>query len=289
MSGATFAHGVRAIDTMIDAHWHGGNAELVSKMGVKDAASAGFVHPAQYLFKGIQERIGDGDTADSLVALFDHHGIDKGLVSIDLHDAQPAIDCLEKYPDRFFAKVRVNPLDGIAALRKAEALVKKYPKHIRGIGVTPFACQKPPNDKSYFPVYTKAVDWGIPVTVNVGIPGPRVPGECQNPMYLDEVMYFFPDLVVVMAHGGEPWEALCAKLMLKWPNLYYMTSAFAPKRYPEAIIKFANSRGADKVMYAGYHPGLAFDRVQKEMADVPFKADVWPKFLRENAKKVFGV
>ncbi len=34
------------------------------------------------------------------------------------------------------------------------------------------------------------------------------------------------------------------KLMLKWPNLYYSTSAFAPKHYPKAIIDYANSRGA---------------------------------------------
>ena len=44
------------------------------------------------------------------------------------------------------------------------------------------------------------------------------------------------------------------KLMLKWPNLYYSTSAFAPKHYPEEIIKYANTRGADKVMYGSDYP-----------------------------------
>ena len=67
-----------------------------------------------------------------------------------------------------------------------------------------------------------------------------------------------------------------------------MTSAFAPKHYPEEIVKFANSRGADKVMYAGYFPmGLSLDRIFKDMPNVPFKDEVWPKFLRENARKVF--
>ena len=41
-------------------------------------------------------------------------------------------------------------------------------------------------------------------------------------------------------------------------------------------------------MYAGYFPmGLSLDRIFREMPDVPFKADVWPKFLRENAMRVF--
>ena len=98
------------------------------------------------------------------------------------------------------------------------------------------------------------------------------------------------DLKVVMRHGAEPWEELAVKLMLKWPNLYYSTSAFAPKHYPKAIIDYANTRGADKVIYAGYFPmGLSLERIMADMQNVPFKDEVWPKFLRENAIKVFGL
>jgi predicted TIM-barrel fold metal-dependent hydrolase len=108
--------------------------------------------------------------------------------------------------------------------------------------------------------------------------------------HLDIVMYDFPDLVVITRHGAEPWEDLMVKLMLKWPNLYYSTSAFAPKHYPKAIINYANTRGADKVMYAGYFPsGLSLERIMTEMPNVPFKDDVWPKFLRENALRVLNM
>ena len=80
------------------------------------------------------------------------------------------------------------------------------------------------------------------------------------------------------------------KLMLKWPNLYYSTSAFAPKYYPEEIVKYANTRGADKVIYAGYFPmGLSLERIMSDMVDVPFKEDVWPKFLRGNAAKILKI
>ena len=78
------------------------------------------------------------------------------------------------------------------------------------------------------------------------------------------------------------------KLLLKWPNLYYSTSAFAPKHYPEDIINFANTRGADKIIYAGYYSaGLGLDRIFSELPNVPFRDHVWPKFLRENAARVF--
>ena len=109
-------------------------------------------------------------------------------------------------------------------------------------------------------------------------------------MHFDQVCYDFPELRIVMRHGAEPWEDLAVKLMLKWPGLYYMTSAFAPKYYPQTIIDYANTRGAEKIMYAGYYPmGLSLERIFAEMADVPFRDHVWPLFLRENAMRVFNL
>ena len=107
---------------------------------------------------------------------------------------------------------------------------------------------------------------------------------------IDEVCWFFPELTFVMRHGAEPWTDLAVKLMLKWPNLYYMTSAFAPKHYPKTILDFANTRGSRKIMYAGYWPmGLSLERIFAELPHVPLHDDVWPRFLRENAIEVFSL
>ena len=100
-------------------------------------------------------------------------------------------------------------------------------------------------------------------------------------------MYDFPELVFVTRHGCEPWTELMVKLMVKWPNLYYSTSAFAPRYYPRDILDYANTRGADKLIYAGYFPmGLSLERIMTEMRAVPLKDEVWPKFLRDNASRV---
>ena len=107
---------------------------------------------------------------------------------------------------------------------------------------------------------------------------------------IDNVMYDFPELVFVTRHGCEPWEDLAVKLMLKWPNLYYSTSALAPKYYSKAIIDYANTRGADKVIYAGYFPmGLSLERIMSDMHHVPFNDEVWPKFLASNARKILRI
>jgi hypothetical protein len=44
------------------------------------------------------------------------------------------------------------------------------------------------------------------------------------------------------------------------------------------------------VIYAGYWPmGLTYERIMGDMPKVPFKKDVWPKFLRQNALTVLGL
>ena len=54
--------------------------------------------------------------------------------------------------------------------------------------------------------------------------------------------------------------------MLKWRNLYYSTSAFTPKHYPEKIVRYANTRGAERIIYAGYFPmGLSIERFMADM------------------------
>ena len=180
------------------------------------------------------------------------------------------------------------PNNGMEEVRKIRRLKELY--DIKAVTAFPSGLcpQVSLSDKKWYPIFVACIDLDIPFCPCVGVPGPRIPMEPQKVEHLDEICWFFPDLRVVMRHGGEPWTELAWKLMLKYPNLYYMTSAFAPKHYPADIVKFANTRGADKVMYAGYFPmGLSLERIFGDMPNVPFKEEVWPKFLRENAKKVF--
>jgi predicted TIM-barrel fold metal-dependent hydrolase len=91
-----------------------------------------------------------------------------------------------------------------------------------------------------------------------------------------------------MSHGGEPWPEMCVKLLLKWPNLHYMTSAFTPRRIPAPVIDFINSRGADKVMWASDYPLLSLDRCVRELAGLPLRDEERrAKFVRGNALAMF--
>jgi predicted TIM-barrel fold metal-dependent hydrolase len=242
--------------------------------------------PAGYMFKDVPNKLDEGDDGvDVAVAEMDKWGVDVGMIGAG---TETSIRARKDHPGRFVTSLEIDPNDITGAVRKIRQYKDEH--DIKAITTFPAGCnpQVPVDDRRYYPIYQTCIDLDIPIVSNAGIAGPRFPSKCQDVMLFDQVCYDFPELRIVMRHGAEPWEELAVKLMLKWPNLYYMPSAFAPKHYPEAIIKFANTRGADKIMYAGYYPmGLSLERIFTEMPNVPFRDHVWPKFLRDNAIRVF--
>jgi predicted TIM-barrel fold metal-dependent hydrolase len=248
-----------------------------------------FKMPAQYMFRDIPKLEGVDDYLDFTVQQMDRHRIEVALVGFD-DDSATALAAQRRYPTRFAFDYAANPNRGMEEVRKIRRLHGDH--GIKAVSVFPSGLcpQVPINDKKMYPLYATCVELDIPILVNVGVPGPRLPMAPQHVELVDEVCWFFPELKFVMRHGAEPWQGLAVKLMLKYPNLYYSTSAFAPKHYPREIIDFANSRGADKIMYAGYFPmGLSLERIFAELEAVPFKDEVWPKFLRDNARRVFNI
>ena len=259
------------------------------KPNLRDEGSKDMKFPAQYMFKEVPEDPTSSDVIAYTLDQMDIHGIDKALIGIG-EPSGVQYEAIVKHPDRFLSSVAVDPNLGM----KAIDLIKRAADttDLKSVTLFPAGCNPgvPINDKRMYPIYAKCCELDIPVCCCVGVPGPRVPMAPQHPELIDEVCWFFPELKFVMRHGAEPWTELAWKLMLKWPNLYYSTSAFAPRYYPKAIIDYANTRGADKVMYAGYFPmGLSLDRIFSELPNVPFRDEVWPKFLRENAVRVFNL
>ena len=248
-----------------------------------------FEFPVEYMFHDVPEKaLRDVDDPVALtVGEMDRWGIAVGVIGA----ADPVGErALREHPDRFVATTSVDPNDGVAAIRRIRDEHERF--DTRGVGVFPAGCNPPVpiGDRRMWPVYSTCCELGIPVFVCAGIPGPRVRFAAQHVEMIDDVMYDFPELTFVTRHGCEPWTDLIVKLMIKWPGLHYSTTAFAPKYYPQAIVDYANTRGADKVLYGGYFPmGLSLERLMGEMPRVGLRDEVWPKFLRGNAARLLGL
>lgn len=246
-----------------------------------------FSMPAQYLFKDLPEAGDQQDYIAYTIAQMDRHGIERAMLDVGKF-SEANTHALRAHPDRFFGSYEANPNRGMEEVRAIVAMHKEF--DIKAVTASPaMICPPVPvNDKKWYPIYAKLVELDIPFCPCMGVPGPRVPLGPQKVELLDEVLWFFPELRIVTRHGCEPWTDLACKLMLKYPNLHYMTSAFAPKHYPPGVIDFANKRGSSQLLYAGYFPmGLSLDRIFSELPDVPLRDHVWPLFLRDNAIRVF--
>lgn len=245
-----------------------------------------FKMPAQYMFKDIPETGSHDDYVQYTLNQMDKHFIDVAMVGF--HElSETKIHAQQNHSDRFIFDLPVNPNEGKQEAIRIKELHHKY--DIRAVSAFPSGMypQIPINDEKWHPIYETCIELDIPFFCCVGVPGPRIPMAPQKVELIDEVCWYFPELKFVMRHGAEPWVDLAVKLMLKYPNLYYSTSAFAPKHYPKAIINYANTRGSEKILYAGYFPmGLSLERIFEDLPNVDFNEDVWPKFLGENAKKL---
>ena len=280
--------GIGIVDTMIGFPAEDFAMYDFIRKQLKDSSTE-FDFPVEYMFKQVpKELYGSIDDPVKLTLNeMDRYSIEIGLVGVGGEVSRKA---LKEHPDRFVAQGSVDPNMGMEGIRE---MVQQYEE----FGVCSFGAfnagynpQVGIADPLMYPIYAKCVELDTPIFSCAGVPGPRFPMWPQKVEWIDQVMYDFPELVFVTRHGCEPWEELAVKLMLKWPNLYYSTTAFAPKFYPQAIIDYANSRGAEKIIYGGYFPmGLSLERIMTDMQALPLKDDVWPKFLRDNARKVLGL
>jgi predicted TIM-barrel fold metal-dependent hydrolase len=222
---------------------------------------------------------------EELLRQMDEAGVERAILTMDAGNPEPVHAIARAFPGRFITSAVIDPTTGMAALRLLETLVTRY--DLRLARIVPFLINRPPNDKVYYPVYAKCIELDLPISINTGIPGPPMPAEPQRPLYLDEVCLFYPELKLIMAHGADPWWGEAIRLLLKYPNLYLMTSAYAPKYLPAELIHFMNTRGAHKVLFASDHPVLSFERCLREAAELPLRDGVLSRYLRENALQLF--
>ncbi|MGP0029391.1 MAG: amidohydrolase family protein [Acidimicrobiales bacterium] len=236
----------------------------------------------------------DPQDLEALLADMDRNRIGRALLAPPPESAMGdqvagyrwTLDAVQRYPDRFGLSVRVDADQGIRAVRHLEGMVQR--DGARALRIVPYRDGKRASHRSYYPLYAKCIELGIPVTITVGMPLVPRAGIVQHPKHLDTVCAFFPELVVVSAHGGAPWTGLLVQLLRTWPNLYHMISAYAPSRYPPELVAFANSgRGRRKVMYASDYPLLTFDRARRELPACGIDDEVMPWFTAKNATRVF--
>ncbi len=222
-----------------------------------------------------------GVSGDELLSTMDAEGVDVSVIAGGL--SSPDLEALLAAASRSGGRLRV------AAVADRPDSPAEQMARLRDIGgepalclfrVTPLVHQYPLNHRLYYPLYATCGELGLPVSVNVGVPGPRVRSACQHPALLEDLLIDFPGLTVIGAHMGHPYEALLMTYMLKWPALYLSNSAYSAKYMDQSLVEFmGSSRGRGRVLFASDHPFLAMGRAVAAARQLPLDAASMDAFL----------
>jgi predicted TIM-barrel fold metal-dependent hydrolase len=227
-------------------------------------------------------------TIDDLIKTMDACHVDVGVIAAGLSagETESLLDQVGTHPTRLRVALTVDRPD--RPVRQCR-LLRDYAAHpaVALVRVTPLVHQYPLNDKLYYPIYATSAELDLPVSINVGVPGPQVRSACQHPARLEDVLIDFKGLTVIGAHMGHPYEALLMQYMLKWPDLYLSNSAYLAKYMDRALVDFMNSsRGLGRVLYASDHPFLPMERAVAAARELPLSDAAANAFLGGTATRL---
>jgi uncharacterized protein len=140
-------------------------------------------------------------------------------------------------------------------------------------------------------LYEEAQRLKLPMMIHTGtsiFPGAR--SRAGEPMPVDDVAVDFPDLTLILAHGGRPlWMEQAFFLVRRFPQVYMDVSGIPPRALLRYFPRLAEV--ADKVLYGSDWPSPGVTSMAKNLADfraLGLPAEVVEKMLDQNARKIFG-
>jgi len=161
----------------------------------------------------------------------------------------------------------------------------------KGAAIDPYLAQIYVHDAKYYPLYAKCCELNIPIVITTG-PATLVPGAIIDhvaPRYIDFVAKDFPELKIVVSHGGYPWVNEMITVAQRNANVYVELSEYEKFPQSEAYIQAANTIISDKVLYASAHPFVDFKEALKMYEKLPFTEEVRNKIMYKNAAKVLNL
>ena len=225
---------------------------------------------------------------------FDSEGVDVALLfceySPKVTGCQPFEELLplvEHNPRRFRPVANVNPhlhfpigREVARQLDLGAAALKIHPVH-GGFRA---------DDPMMYPAYSVLVERGVPLIVHCGTSSfAGSTNAYADPLLLDAVLRDFPDLTVVLAHGGRGWwYDAAASLAMSRENVWIELSGLPPKRLPQYYARFDLARLARRWIFATDWPGVPGQAVNaRAVAGLGLPDDVVPLVLGRNAATVY--
>lgn len=161
---------------------------------------------------------------------------------------------------------------------------------VKGFKMLPTYSHFFPNDPKLFPFYEVARDTGVPLQFHTGISifqGARI--KYGDPLFLDDVADEFPELKIVLDHGGRSfWYDRAAWLITRHKNVSIGITGIPAKN----LLKYFPNLNdySDRFIFGSDWPGVPdikpyIERIQQ----LPLKAEILEMMLWKNAAEMLNL
>ncbi|MEX0679535.1 MAG: amidohydrolase family protein [Pirellulales bacterium] len=160
-----------------------------------------------------------GATPDTHTIVFGGKARASGLWVDDRYVA----DYVAAHPDKLIGFLSVDPTqDGW----QQELHAGHQELGLRGIKLLPMYAGYRPDENLLDPLWAYAARHHLPVLLHTGTTFiSQAVLECTLPRHLDRVAIRFPEVKMILAHLGHPYEGECVAVIRKHPNVYADMSA----------------------------------------------------------------
>jgi predicted TIM-barrel fold metal-dependent hydrolase len=169
-------------------------------------------------------------------------------------DDRYVAQCVTQHPDKLIGFLSVDPTqvgwerelrDGREALG------------LRGIKLLSMYAGFRPDDERLDPLWKYATQHRLPVLLHTGTTFvAQAPLECTLPRHLDRVAARFPEVKLILAHLGHPYEGECVAVIRKHPNAYADISAlhYRPFQFYHSLMLVQEYGVWDKLLFGTDYP-----------------------------------
>jgi uncharacterized protein len=203
-------------------------------------------------------------------------------------DNQEILDIVRAHPKRFVGVASIDPADRRAAVAQVTTAMANG---FRAVNIEPgsYAVPMQVDDRRLYPIYAHCEDRQIPVVIMAGgSAGPDL--SYTAPKHLDRVAADFPDLRIVVSHGGWPWVHQVLHIAFRRPNVYLSPDQYlANMPGMDDYVKAADGFLADRFLYASSYPFTPVRDYADWFRKLPIRPESMEKILYRNAAALLRI
>jgi len=202
-------------------------------------------------------------------------------------------------PERLLFFASVDPLltDYLAELERCHRQLGAV-----GVKLAPLYQNVHPRDPRYLEIYRYCERHGLPILFHAGtsfVGG--TPLEYSRPAHFDSIAVEFPELRMILAHLGHPWEGETIAVIRRHPHVYADLSAlyYRPWQFYNSMRLLVEYRTEAKVLFGSDFPFTTtadsiagvrgLDGILAQSGLPPVPAQVLEDIIHRDALKLLGL